>query len=567
MIESAYFDDNDITLGSPPLKAVIVNSMPSPSPPPIVSQPYKPLSQLHNDDSSSRRGSKSRSRRRTRPTQGDWVLIRQMAPNRPDLAQQVSERALDSGSETEADEEEDADMEGISPGTANGTSEPQETLHPPDAEAQNVQRLAAITFEPHDSKATATHRDSVIDDDVLRAGGPLSDRRPSHASNVSSTLNGGRLSVGSASMAAPGHPILPSFSPNLHSQQNGVITNGQPHNMSSTSSPHLRPLAIPSMGGPQLPAFQALSPAQDAGSPNHPQSLPSFRHIDDIARSATSEQDMSRPNGFHHRQSISSVGQSPTSMVRQLSISSHSPGTPFPHFSASSPMSANSDSQRADIFLRAGGSSVFGADARRASHAASESGPYHPTLHSGSTSESYQSSEGLSPGAQSTPIEPRTRHMSLDDALTSRVLPPPLNSGIQAIPSHGAGSFKCDYPQCTAPPFQTQYLLNSHTNVHSSNRPHYCPVKDCPRGEGGKGFKRKNEMIRHGLVHQSPGYVCPFCPDREHKYPRPDNLQRHVRVHHVDKDKDDAQLRDVLAQRPEGGSRGRRRRVSETGRP
>lgn len=116
-------------------------------------------------------------------------------------------------------------------------------------------------------------------------------------------------------------------------------------------------------------------------------------------------------------------------------------------------------------------------------------------------------------------------------------------------------------------------------NVHSQTRPHFCPVKGCPRSEGGKGFKRKNEMIRHGLVHQSPGYVCPFCPDREHKYPRPDNLQRsvhiaantgtcadsfparHVRVHHVDKDKDDAQLRDVLAQRPEGGSRGRRRRV------
>ncbi|KAF4512706.1 hypothetical protein G6O67_000054 [Ophiocordyceps sinensis] len=93
---------------------------------------------------------------------------------------------------------------------------------------------------------------------------------------------------------------------------------------------------------------------------------------------------------------------------------------------------------------------------------------------------------------------------------------------------------------------QTQYLLNSHANVHSSARPHYCPVKGCPRSEGGKGFKRKNEMIRHGLVHDSPGYVCPFCPDREHKYPRPDNLQRHVRVHHIDKDKDDPMLRDVL---------------------
>lgn len=120
-------------------------------------------------------------------------------------------------------------------------------------------------------------------------------------------------------------------------------------------------------------------------------------------------------------------------------------------------------------------------------------------------------------------------------------------------------------------------------NVHSQTRPHFCPVKGCPRSEGGKGFKRKNEMIRHGLVHQSPGYVCPFCPDREHKYPRPDNLQRyasatakccmhlltryfrHVRVHHVDKDKDDPQLRDVLAQRPEGGSRGRRRRVGCAG--
>ncbi|KAL2188613.1 C2H2 type zinc finger domain-containing protein, partial [Thermothelomyces heterothallicus CBS 203.75] len=129
------------------------------------------------------------------------------------------------------------------------------------------------------------------------------------------------------------------------------------------------------------------------------------------------------------------------------------------------------------------------------------------------------------------------------------------NMAIQTV-----GSYVCKVPGCTAQPFQTQYLLNSHANVHSSARPHYCPVPGCPRGEGGKGFKRKNEMIRHGLVHESPGYVCPFCPDRDHKYPRPDNLQRHVRVHHVDKDKDDPLLRDVLAQRPNGPSRGRRRR-------
>ncbi|KFZ11223.1 hypothetical protein V501_04870 [Pseudogymnoascus sp. VKM F-4519 (FW-2642)] len=110
---------------------------------------------------------------------------------------------------------------------------------------------------------------------------------------------------------------------------------------------------------------------------------------------------------------------------------------------------------------------------------------------------------------------------------------------IDGITNPLVGGFQCSYPGCTAQPFQTQYLLNSHANVHSQNRPHYCPVKGCQRSEGGKGFKRKNEMIRHGLVHESPG---------------------HVRVHHVDKDKDDPLLREVLAQRPEGPSRGRRRR-------
>ncbi|KAG9247832.1 hypothetical protein BJ878DRAFT_129113 [Calycina marina] len=129
---------------------------------------------------------------------------------------------------------------------------------------------------------------------------------------------------------------------------------------------------------------------------------------------------------------------------------------------------------------------------------------------------------------------------------------------IDGITNPQIGGHKCTFHGCTAAPFQTLYLLNSHTNVHSSNRPHYCRVQGCPRSEGGKGFKRKNEMIRHGLVHDSPGYVCPFCPDREHKYPRPDNLQRHVRVHHTERDREDPQLREVLAQRPEGPSRGRR---------
>ncbi|KID69786.1 C2H2 type zinc finger domain-containing protein, partial [Metarhizium hybridum] len=119
---------------------------------------------------------------------------------------------------------------------------------------------------------------------------------------------------------------------------------------------------------------------------------------------------------------------------------------------------------------------------------------------------------------------PSTDQSALTPSTTTSVVD---RMSIDGITNPPVGLYACNFAGCTAQPFQTQYLLNSHANVHSSARPHYCPVQGCPRSEGGKGFKRKNEMIRHGLVHDSPGYVCPFCPEREHKYPRPDNLQRY----------------------------------------
>jgi len=486
-----------------------------------------------------------------------------MDPNHPEIAQRASEVVL-SCSDSGPSDDEMLDVESANaaaaPSNYNGALSTIPNTHSA-ALQQTAQEALLSTPDP---KATATHRDSVLEEDVIRHGSMLADRRPSQASvvytgnsmrsnSLASNLNSVTSTLSNTSLQPPSQPF--EGLGNGHIQENEPATLG------------LRQLTIPSSRGVsmdhKLPALQATSPARDgaAASPSEP--LPSFRTIVDMVRLVTSEHEATRSNSFPHRPSMSSVGHSPTSMVRQLSMSSHSPATPFPPMSASSPMSANEPPHRGDLFLRTTGGGVFSTDARRPSQAAYDTGHYPATLSSASTSESYQSSDGLSPGTQPTPIEQRPRHMSLDGALASRVLPPPLGSGLQhGIPSHATGSFKCDYPGCTAAPFQTQYLLNSHTNVHSSNRPHYCPVKDCPRGEGGKGFKRKNEMIRHGLVHQSPGYVCPFCPDREHKYPRPDNLQRHVRVHHVDKNRDDPQLRDVLAQRPEGGTRGRRRRIS-----
>jgi len=85
----------------------------------------------------------------------------------------------------------------------------------------------------------------------------------------------------------------------------------------------------------------------------------------------------------------------------------------------------------------------------------------------------------------------------------------------------------CEQPGCDAEPMWTQQLLeyvpqpmpvtcankySSHVKTHYLRRLHYCPVSSCSRSEGGEGFKRKVEMIRHGIVHQSLAYVCPFCP-------------------------------------------------------
>ncbi|KAL6789524.1 hypothetical protein GGI42DRAFT_245454 [Trichoderma sp. SZMC 28013] len=116
------------------------------------------------------------------------------------------------------------------------------------------------------------------------------------------------------------------------------------------------------------------------------------------------------------------------------------------------------------------------------------------------------------------PIATLVGHLSIGETIDPQI-ENPMIIGERTNPQ--VGSYSCTFPGCTAPPFRSHQLLNSHANVHSSVRPYFCPVQDCPRAEGRKGFKRKNEMIRHGLVHNSSRYICPYCA-----YPRPDNLQR-----------------------------------------
>jgi hypothetical protein len=260
------------------------------------------------------------------------------------------------------------------------------------------------------------------------------------------------------------------------------------------------PLIAPSSG--PLPPLQhgVCAPAGETKETPTSQSLPSLRStfgdFRELAPERLSEPDLGRvPSGPSPTFPTSPVGN----LGHRFSLTTNLPSSPRSPPEGYRTLSPHSATSGIHYYT------TNGAHPRAPTeYSSSNAGETPNTDHSGST-------PATSTSINSTSI---TDRMSID-GITH---PQPIS-----------GSYTCTVPGCNAAAFQTQYLLNSHMNVHSSIRPHYCPVKGCPRSEGGKGFKRKNEMIRHGLVHDSPGYVCPFCPDREHKYPRPDNLQRYVR--------------------------------------
>lgn len=92
--------------------------------------------------------------------------------------------------------------------------------------------------------------------------------------------------------------------------------------------------------------------------------------------------------------------------------------------------------------------------------------------------------------------------------------------------------YVCTFEGCTAPPFQTQYLLNTHVDVHSFG-PYFCPVQGCVRSVGdGMGCHSKAQLARHLYMqhrHEKGSYFCPWCPsENPRRYMRLDYLQRYV---------------------------------------
>lgn len=322
------------------------------------------------------------------------------------------------------------------------------------------------------------------------------------------------LSTSHSSSAPGGTPSSASYPPPDYFQTAELISALNPTSPSGTGTtpslasprsidPRSPTASLPPSHQPQVP-WPPLAPG--ASSTTRLTSLPSLHQLMGPHPPVSARDRPDEPSSY------SSPFSYPAPLPRRTSLSGHHQGTP--------PVSPNGSSYTHDLpspRISQGPTAFHYPTSKPGPSIAS---PWNPGSHP------LPRSVGVEYGAAG-PIErtPSTDHSSLGGGEGSA-------SGGNELPvGSEAGTFKCTFKDCTAKPFQTQYLLNSHANVHSSARPHYCPVYECPRSKPGQGFKRKNEMIRHGFVHESPGYACPFCPDREHKYPRPDNLQRCVLWH------------------------------------
>ncbi|KAL9640879.1 MAG: hypothetical protein Q9204_000528 [Flavoplaca sp. TL-2023a] len=540
-VAADIYDSDDAGLDrTPPLVPRIVNLQPSPSPEIIPSPPRSPSP---NRMSSSPRH--RRRRQRTQPSQGDAVLIGFLGGlNLPDVATRAGEEPLNSASQSEAgDLGEDMDLE---EGAATETKD----------HFVQIARDALSVDGNDDKEATATTetarriRPKILTHALMSASKEHNKKSCGRVQasqekrNRSSAIATENLdpALGGLTEGNPQQQLSP---PDAEDRRSSSGTQGA---TPVATSPRLRQY-MASQGSETLPAIHSATPSQSAKSPSSHQSLPSISaQLGELVDGPSPNESLPNRPSYPNANVIQSPPMSGISPRPNHYPSPQSRLNGFPNpYPATQPSPASTFSE------------VSPRDSFRTSHDLTSISPLGkpgpPYYNSGrmpqsdeltpQSAESHQAFKGftggLSPGGDIEPGRP--------------ILPPlPITGPL------GNGNFKCEFPGCTAAPFQTQYLLNSHANVHSQVRPHYCPVKTCPRSEGGKGFKRKNEMIRHGLVHQSPGYICPFCPEREHKYPRPDNLQRHVRVNHNDQDMNDPRLREVLAQRSEGGTRGRRRR-------
>ncbi|KAL9617884.1 MAG: hypothetical protein Q9160_007372 [Pyrenula sp. 1 TL-2023] len=510
----SYYDSDDALNASPRLQPIKPNFRSEETPPPFIhekSSSSSPATERGDNDEllsetarpasggPRKQSKKRRKKSRVRPSQGDTVLISYLAPNRPDIAQQAGKESLgyiSEGASESSIPDADSDVEDMP--SANPESQEDATKT-----AQATLQYMDNNDVPDQPSSTKIERE------------PDSQRQGISADNAD--FSGDRKDAAKKPFCVD---ILSAISPpsrqvTIHNVDERPAPKNRDEDTIATS-PNLAKFAIKEADAPdgdKLPALQNSPPrTTSAHTGDHTQSLPSLQTA---LGNLTEQEAINSASPAYPSMSA----QSPTRVTRPPYIPQH-PGPSPSSYSQSSPASSK------DTYHMSPPS--FPSQPSQPSHpiywrqpSKIEPPPYSTPSSGDAATPSTATLKGESP-SRSYPTPNDQDHRMNPDGESVQL----VNGAYAPDGPLITTAFKCTHPGCTAPPFQTQYLLNSHANVHSDTRPHYCSVKGCPRSYGGKGFKRKNEMIRHGLVHESPGYVCPFCPDQQHKYPRPDNLQR-----------------------------------------
>jgi len=484
---------------TPPLRAVELNFKSNETPPPLVDPDSTSDSTFSEREEAVPARRRKRRKGRDQPAESDAVLIRQLAPNRPDIADQAAKHVLDSASEAE-EEDQDSDERGEG-----------DQMSDSDQEKYGASKTPTV---PKDIAVAALEAIDDHDPDVPVADSAYETADRSQAPRATVVLNGADEEGDDADdddtddavtadderpRPSPLHPAPssadcfkakwnlapPPRPPRLHVDASRLRPGptGHEDDDSIATSPALAKFAMtPQNADPEmvLPAMQQKSPPRlsSTTSPETKQTLPSLTtalsqisETNSVAAFPNRSPGLNRPSPGQ----MSQFGPSPSTYSQ-----------PSPNLAMSPPSGIPSIPPHPSHY-RTNTRDSISTPSDYASASATASTPASSIL--------TQSPASSYPPSTSAPSE----HDKLKIQDESAVPPEPgahMSNGIHPLPPSANSTYKCTVPGCNASPFQTQYLLNSHMNVHSNQRPHFCPVEGCSRGPGGQGFKRKNEMIR-----------------------------------------------------------------------
>ena len=441
MAAEEYDFDDGLIRRSPPLERQIVNLRPSPSPdylpPPERSPSPECQSRLSN--------SKKKRRPKAQASQGDAVLIGFMGGlNHPELATRAGEEPLPQSDDS--DIEEQMDVDGIATTNANNSKLVQL--------AENALPLLDGNRESGESQSGSPRAGNV------RPSRPkiLTQRQASDSKDDTHLFSNGQCSVENTGS----NSVVDGFNADEDGNQSSLsrprsTSSGKEESDSVAISPMLRKFTIPTaQRSPTetLPAMHGSASLISTRAPNGQQNLPSLRALgvepllDGRSPNEAATHGPNRPplhvgNSVLNSPSVNSIPPKPgqfstpqTRMSAQFS-SPYSHGQLSPAYSDPSPRERDPANMSPPVGKPISQAFVSNGRTPQSEDLTPQSAESHGSSSSFSTAPS--------PHGQQTEFE------------RGRPTLPPL-PGLPSGPLI-TGSFRCDYAGCTAPPFQTQYLL------------------------------------------------------------------------------------------------------------